>query len=178
MPLRGSCGTRPSVRTRSPVTRQTRSHAARTVEPLQRPQQAKDPFLEQIGRLQSLRLVAARCRVDERQQPPDQLLPRRVIAGLGTAGKSVCFVAGDRLRGLGLIPQFLCGGVAALSFGASGQLPLHGHAPIVPHGCAAADAPCGQLALLQLNRVSGGRSRQLVCRQIGHSGGSRRMTTP
>jgi hypothetical protein len=115
--------------------------------------------------------------VDERQQPSDQFLSRRVVASLSTARKLVRFVAVDGLRGLGLIPQLLRSGVAAVSFGASGQPPLHRHASIVPHGCATTDA-LRQLALGQLNRASGGRSRQLVCRQIGHSGGTRRMTTP
>jgi hypothetical protein len=98
---------------------------------------------------------------------------------LGAAGKVICFVSGDCVGGLRLIPEILGRGVAAVPFRASGQLPLHGHAPIVPDGCTSKDAPRGGLALRQLNRVlSGGRSHQLVCRHIGHSGGSLRMTTP
>src|SRR6185437_2070939 len=112
--------------------------AARRVVPLEGAQQPHDPFLEQVGLLESLGPVAARRRVDERQQPPDQLLSRRVVSRLGAAGERVRFVAGDRLRGFGLVPQLLRGGVAAVPPGAFGQLPLHGHAPIVPHGYATA----------------------------------------
>jgi hypothetical protein len=75
--------------------------------------------------------------VDEREQPSNQFLTSRIVAGLGSAGESVCFVPRDRVRRLGLIPQLFCGGVAATPLGASRQLALHDHTPIVPHGRAA-----------------------------------------
>jgi hypothetical protein len=85
--------------------------------------------------------------VDERQQPPDQLLPRRVVAGLGTERKLVRFFTGDRLRGPGCIPQLLGDGIAVVPFGASGQIPLHRHAPIVPHGSGTTDVARDDFAL-------------------------------
>ena len=90
----------------------------------------------------------------------------------------VRLIAGHRLRALGLVPQLPRRGVtAAAASRAPGQLPFHHHAAIVPHGRLATRCrPAG--GLRQLCRVNRGRSRQLVFRHIGHSGGSRRTTTP
>jgi hypothetical protein len=63
------------------------------VEPLQRSQEPDDPFLEQISLLEPLCSVTAGRRLDERQQPTDQFLARGGVAGLGTAGERVRFVA-------------------------------------------------------------------------------------